>query len=423
MENIMLAAGAFLLGATLIRLSAALYQTRRMFAVAQSRQDALNADFREQACLALATSQPERAEDDRGWRGSRGFRIAKKVEEAEGISSLYLEPLDGKAVPLFVPGQHLTLEVDVPGWDKPLTRCYSLSDAPLQTDRYRITVKRLDAQDDKPKDEGGIVSSHLVDAAEAGTSLNVRAPGGRFYLNTIEDRPIVCIAGGIGITPIMSMLSTAAVFRQPREAWLFYGVRNRGHHSFFRDLQLAAQRFDGLRSVVCYSQPTEQCEMGRDFQHRGRVSIELLQAALPHKDFVYYLCGPAEMIDELTRGLRAWGVPDRDIRVEAFGAKTTQVQHLAAMSPDSLDQEPARIDFTLSAKTLHWKPEDHVLLDMAEKGGIGLSCGCRAGQCGSCMVAVREGKVKHLVKPGVPLPKGFCLPCIAVPQGEVVLEA
>ena len=233
MSELIIGAGTALLGATLLRASGALFRSLRGRRAARRRDAGTIEGFRERAYLVLAQAQPKNADPVRGWRGLRKFRVTRKVKEAEGVYSLYLKPYDGKPVPLFVPGQHLTLQVQVQDQPKPLTRCYSLSDAPVFPDRYRVTVKQLTPPDEAPGAPPGLVSSHLHEVLREGATLNVQAPSGRFYLDLTKDRPVVMIAGGIGITPLMSMLGAMHAFGRPSEAWLFYGLRNRREHTFY----------------------------------------------------------------------------------------------------------------------------------------------------------------------------------------------
>jgi len=418
----MIGAGFVILGVTLLEIVVSFYQTGCQNRTLRWRASEALEDFRKRAFFALAKSEPERSGAMSGWNGTRKFYVARKVAEAKDVWSFYLRPYDGKPVPLFVPGQHLTIQLTIPDEPRPAIRCYSVSDAPLFSNQYRITIKRLGPQSADPLASGGLVSNYFQDALPERATLNVRAPSGRFYLDFTEDRPVVMIAGGIGVTPIVSMLKAAATFGQPAEAWLFYGVRDRREHAFYEEIHQAAQKHGKVRQIVCYSRPSDNCVKGRDYHHRGHVTMDLLRSVLPHRRFVFYLCGPASMMEMLTSGLRAWGVPDKDIRTEAFGANTIKAQPEAHDIGDSPTGTTLPISFTRSRMTLNWTPECRVLLELAEKNGVNLHTGCRAGQCGTCMVSVSEGKVRHIVEPGMPLAEGFCLPCVAVPESKLVLD-
>lgn len=423
MNEMMLGVGLVVLGATLLSLTTTLYQARRRTRKLRIGARQALGDFSRRAFHALAQTRPERSNSASGWKGSRNFYVARKVAEARDVYSYYLKPCDGKPVPLFVPGQHLTVKVAIPGEPQQLTRCYSLSEAPLSSDQYRITVKRLDPPSAEPLAPRSLVSNHFHETMHQDATLNVRAPSGNFCLDFADDRPVVLMAGGIGVTPIMSMLNATAAFGQTREAWLFYGIRNRGEHAFHHEIQQAAQRHGNIYPIVCYSRPTKTCVKGRDYDHHGHITVDSLKSVLPHKSYVFYVCGPSGMMETITRDLRAWGVPEQDIRTEAFAAATVKVRPAPRCRGDSPAGTPLSVKFIRSGKTVNWSSECDVLLDLAECNGINLYTGCRAGQCGSCMVSVAKGKVRHLVEPGLPLNEGFCLPCVGVPESELVLDA
>lgn len=162
------------------------------------------------------------------WPGFRTFRVERKVAEdaAQSVCSFYLVPEDGRPLPPFLPGQFLTFRLDLPratGGVEHAVRCHSLSDSP-KAGNYRISIKRV------PPTAGSAVppgrsSGYFHDQVAAGSLLQVRAPAGRFCLDR-SDAPVVLIAGGIGITPLLSILNWCVAEQPRREVWLFYGVRD-----------------------------------------------------------------------------------------------------------------------------------------------------------------------------------------------------
>ncbi len=142
----------------------------------------------------------------RGWDGVRAFLVDRKVPESETITSFYLKPQDGEPLPPYLPGQFLTFRLNVPEHPTPLTRTYSLSDSPHR-DYYRVSIKRLSAPEDQPDLPPGLSSNHFHDHVERGTRLCLKAPRGKFYLDPTDDTPIVLLSGGVGLTPVISMLN------------------------------------------------------------------------------------------------------------------------------------------------------------------------------------------------------------------------
>ena len=134
----------------------------------------------------------------------------------------------------------------------------------------------------------------------------------------------------------------------------------------------------------------------------------------------FYICGPPPMMETIVNDLEAWGVPEEDINFEAFGPATVKKSHEA---PPVADGTTFTVEFSRSKKTIEWKPADGTLLELGEDNGIKINCGCRAGNCGACLTAVKDGDVEYLHKPGKKPEAGSCLVCIARPNGPVVLDA
>lgn len=421
MEEILQVVSAVVLSGAMIQAAALVFRAARQNARVRQREALALEGFVHRARRAVGRARPKPAKRVENWTGVRKFSIERKVREAAGTYSFHLKPHDGKPLPPFVPGQHLTVEVAVPGQSQPQVRCYSLSDAPGSRDFYRITVKRIGEGEKGPGSPEGVVSSRLHELPE-GATINVRAPGGQFFLDVRQTRPIVLIAGGIGITPLLSMLNTICNYGLKREVYLFYGVRDRSHHAMYDHLKALQRRYKNFHLVVCYSRPTPTCKKDRDYDHKGHVTVPLMRFLLPFKGCEFYLCGPGGMIRSITEGLRDSGVPEADIKMEAFGPASLEP---AAPPPAQArsKQDSVKISFQKSGKTLDWSPAARSLLDLAESNGVSLNSGCRAGQCGSCAVGIKDGRVRYLAKPGLTPPKGQCLACITVPESDLVLDA
>ena len=130
-----------------------------------------------------------------------------KVLEANDLCSFYLAPHDGQALPPYLPGQYLTFQFMPQGSERPVTRCYSLSDSPTHPDYYRVTVKRLRAKAGVTGSHDGLVSTHLHHEVTPDALLDVKAPSGQFHLDMETQSPVVLTGGGIGLTPVLSMLN------------------------------------------------------------------------------------------------------------------------------------------------------------------------------------------------------------------------
>ncbi len=374
--------------------------------------------FERRVEMSLRRAEAERDLAGGTWTGFRKLKVASKTLEADGIHSFELVAHNGRPLPPFMPGQYLTFQLRIPGHPKPLVRCYSLSDAPGQGDRYRISVKKVEPPagvDCAP----GVVSSYFNDVVEEGDILDVRAPSGAFCCDPVSEQPLVLIAGGIGITPVLSMLNAVCADPGEREVWLFYGVRNRRQHAFAAHIAGLRKRYPSLHVVTVYSDPTPDCVEGEDYDRIGRIDLEVLKAHLPSSNYAFYICGPAPMMEVVSSDLRAWGVPSEDVRIEAFGAATVQRQpHESAAIPAG----GIEVVFDRTEKTVTWDGSLDSILDLAERNGIALESGCRAGHCGTCTVAIKEGVVDYIAKPVEVPERGTCLACISVPKSRLVLD-
>ncbi len=369
--------------------------------------------------LALARLQLKRQENAGSWNGNRKFEISRIVKESVDASSFYLVPHDKKPLPSFLPGQFLTFEIDVPGQRKRVVRCYSLSDRP-RPDYYRVTIKRVPAPTAVPAAKPGLVSNHFHTAFKVGDILDVKAPGGGFFLDTSRLTPVVLLAGGVGITPIMSMVNEIMAVTPQREIWLFLGVRNGSEHLMKEPLEQLARTNDRLRLHVSYSQPAATDAQGRDYHHAGRLDISLLREKLPANNFDYFMCGPGPMMADLNEGLLAWGVPEESIHLEAFGPASVKRTAPPTGEPAS---PQLKVSFSRTKKDAAWDGQAESLLDLALAEGVPIAYGCRAGNCGTCKTAIKSGKAKHRKKPGCEVEAGTCLTCIALPESDLSLDA
>ena len=376
----------------------------------------------------IAEAKKRRSENALAWNGYRKFVVERKRQEAEGICSFYLVAHDRKPLPTFKPGQYLTFRLSIPGREKPVIRCYSLSDSP-HPDQFRVTIKRVGSPPDAPSAPPGLVSNYFHEQLAEGDILDVQAPRGHFFLEPEHERPAVLIAGGVGVTPLLSMINSIVATRSAREVLFFYGVRNRAEHAFKDRLEEVLEQHANIRLVVAYSKPTAEDEQneGRDYHHNGRVDIELIKSYLQSTNYQFYICGPPAMMETLNKQLIKWGVAKQDINTEAFGPATVSKAFAKAQKSTASSKKTSlvdtRITFAKSGKTCEWSETVENLLDLAEANGVKIESGCRAGNCGTCVVAVKSGSVRYVTEHGAELEAGTCLTCIAAPDGNVVLDA
>jgi len=245
-----------------------------------------------------------------GWSGFRNFVVSRKIKESELITSFYLSPQDGGAISAYLPGQYITLRVQPEGEEYTHIRHYSLSTASGQP-YYRITVKREDRAANKP---AGIVSAYLHEAVDVGTVVEVSAPAGDFTLDQSIDIPVVLIGGGVGLTPMVSMLETLATEQPGRKVTYIHAAINGRLHAMKGLIDELNQSHPLLTSYVCYESPAE----GDTFDKSGYIDLPWLQKVVDsNSDF--YFCGPTPFMSTIFKALQEWSIPQERIHFEFFG--------------------------------------------------------------------------------------------------------
>ena len=381
---------------------------------------------RDQRAAAEAAKPPE------AWKGWRPMTVARKQDEGGDICSFYLEDPTQPRLPSFTPGQFLAVRVPAGADAKNMTRCYSLSEA-QRDGHYRISVKRDRGYKGSPP---GVVSNFMHDEVTEGTTVDVQAPKGAFVLDPRAPAPpriAVLIAGGVGITPLLSMLEGLLDEEtSTRPVILFYGVANGDGHAMKRHLEaLAADHANRFSLKVCYSRPRDVDQFGADYHHEGRVTTDLVLEVLDGDEADFYLCGPGPMMEMMVPQLRERGIPEPQIHYEAFGPASVPAPKKAKPTEPAAETkgvEPSgngsgSITFSQEDQRISWDGTKETILDAAEAAGVGLDAGCRQGHCGTCEVRVIEGAVRYLSEPQHSPEEGTCLTCIAAPDGDIVLDA
>jgi nitric oxide dioxygenase len=248
-----------------------------------------------------------------GWNGWRGFVVESTKQESNVIRSFVLVPIDGGAVIRHRPGQYLTFALDVPGAGH-LKRNYSISSAP-EDRSYRISVKR----EAKPGTPLGLASNWLHDQAGPSTTLSVAPPAGEFFLDERDDGPIVLLSGGVGFTPLMSMLESIVRSGSGRPIWYVHGAENGQVHAMGEHARELAAQAPNVTVRTFYHVPGPEDVAGRDYDERGLISADWLSRNTPREDAAYYLCGPRPFLRAMVGGLARTGVPLARIRYEFFG--------------------------------------------------------------------------------------------------------
>lgn len=318
----------------------------------------------------------------------------------------------------FEAGQFVPVRVQADG--QQLVRCYSISSAPEASGYVEISVKRV-----------GQVSGMLHATIRPGSLLAARSPAGKFTYPSQDDRPIVLVAGGVGITPLMSMLRHGVHAEPARPITLLYSARNEQEFAFRDELTWMARRHSQIRVVLTAS---ADCSLVNS--RVGRIDASFLRQEVPDAvGSVFMLCGPPDMI-QATRGWVAdMGVPASHIRFEVFqpaaaiGALTSPDTAVADGTAGDTGSAASRrdnvqLDFTRSRRQIRVDQRE-TLLDAAEKAGVGVPSLCRSGVCGTCRTKLVSGDVQCTSDTLSPSEReqGWVLPCVAWAKSDCSIDA
>jgi ferredoxin-NADP reductase len=337
-------------------------------------------------------------------------RLQLKVSEIKketGTTKTIRFISSGRRLPPFQAGQYINLFVKI--GDVRTSRPYSLSSAPHQTGFYDITVRKV---------ESGFVSSYLLDELQVGDELESTAPAGYFYHNPIfHGKDLVFLAGGSGITPLMSMIREVTDRGLNLNIHLIYGSRNYEDIIYYDEIEERAARHSQFRVTHVISEPpsdyTGCC---------GFISADLLRDVLGDvSDKTFYLCGPDAMYRFCRQELSNLCIPKKKIRNEMFGppADITSDQYWPT-------QINPRTTFKVTVHNGKTFPAvaGETLMASLERAGLSVPSSCRSGECSLCRTKLLSGTVFH--PRSVKLRKsdikyGYIHPCVAYPLEDLLI--
>ncbi len=316
----------------------------------------------------------------------------------------------------FTQGQYLTLRATIDGQD--LRRSYSIC-AGVDDAQLRVGVRKV---------RGGVFSNWINTHLKVGDTVQVMAPQGRFYvpLKPEERRHHVGIAGGSGITPILSIMKTVLA-REPRsEFTLIYGNRALASTMFKEELEdLKNKYLTRLTLHHVFSDEHTDAAINHGVMNRDKLG-EFLSSLVPAASISHaYICGPFQMNDEAEAALQAAGVPEERIHIERFGVAPTGGQAADAVvhAPQPGDAEHAKVVIIRDGlkREIEFRKEQPSILDCASAAGLEMPFSCTSGVCGTCRAKVVEGKVRmerNFALDKAEVEAGFVLTCQAHPLTE-----
>ena len=244
-----------------------------------------------------------------GWEGTRAFRIVNKTPRSALITSFEMEPVDGLPVADYQPGQYLAVWLKPEEFEFQEIRQYSLTRKP-DGKSYRIAVKRED---------GGQVSSWLHNAAKEGDVIYLAAPAGDFFLQVTPQTPVTLISGGVGQTPMLSMLDTLAKNRHSAQVNWFHAAENGEVHAFADEVNALGAQLPNFTSHLWYRTPTDADRQAKAFDSEGLMALSPLADSLQDAQMQFYLCGPVVFMQYAAKQLVELGVNAEHIHYECFG--------------------------------------------------------------------------------------------------------
>lgn len=345
------------------------------------------------------------------WKGQ--LRVGSIVVETPSVKTFRLLPAsEGGVLPFtFVPGQFLNVAFWIGG--ARMNRSYSISSSPTQREYVEITVRR------EPR---GAVSRHIVDLLKVGSLIEASGPVGKFTFDGTEADSIVLIAGGVGITPMMSIARYLTERSWPGEIFLIYACRVPGDIIFAEELAALQQANPRLHVTIAMSRPEGTNWKGA----RGRITKELLAQTVP--DIAarrVHVCGPPTMMDAIKAALIELGVPPEQVKTEAFGAAKPTPAPAGTISAPTAPATGPLVTFSHNSKSAKCKAGQTVL-ELSEELGIGIQNSCRLGTCGLCKVKMTSGEVDMAVQDALDADDkatGIILACQAKPKSDIAVEA
>ncbi|HUG45524.1 MAG TPA: ferredoxin--NADP reductase [Sphingomicrobium sp.] len=344
------------------------------------------------------------------------LRVAEIVPETAEANSIRFEvPDELRDVFQFKAGQHLTLKAEIDGEE--VRRNYSLCTAPDEQS-WMVTVKRI---------PGGVFSNWVGDELKPGDVIDVMPPHGSFItrFNATANRRLVGIAGGSGITPVMSLLRTCLKSEPDSRFTLFYGNRDSNSIIFLEELARLKDRYLDRLEVYHFLDLEEgEVELFNGMLDRKRLdeAVERLVGS-PGEVSDWFICGPGPMMDSAESSLIDRSVPKDRIHIERFTAD--RPPETLASQMDDLKTKAAGVvmSVTIDGRTRKVPFKESNILDSARVAGLPAPFACKAGVCATCRAKVTSGKVEMAARYGLTdeeIEEGYVLTCQSVPAGDGV---
>ncbi|WP_395622360.1 2Fe-2S iron-sulfur cluster-binding protein [Sphingomonas daechungensis] len=344
------------------------------------------------------------------------LKVAEIVPETADANSIrFVIPPELREAFAFKAGQHLTLKAEIDGED--VRRNYSLCTAPAEQD-WMVTVKRI---------AGGLFSNWVGDNLKAGDTVEVMPPHGSFTTEfaPTAKRHIVGIAGGSGITPVLSLLKTTLKEEPESQFTLLYGNRDSSSIIFLEELAELKDRYLGRLSLHHFLAEEEgDIDLFNGMLDRARCDEAITSlVGDPASVDAWFICGPGPMMDAAEGALLDRNIDKERIHIERFTADRPSAALAAEMAQLQTQAAGMAMSVTLDGRTRKVAFTEANILDSTRASGLPAPFACKAGVCATCRAKVTSGKVEMAARYGLTdeeIASGYVLTCQSVPVGDGV---
>lgn len=339
----------------------------------------------------------------------RNFIITKITSESTTIKSFYLKRADNAPLEDYFPGQFISVRVKPNGIDNEHIRNYTLSDSPKKN-YFRLTIKR---------ESNGIVSKHFHDVIKTGDVIGLSKPTGNFYLSINNSKPTVLLSGGVGITPMLSMLEYITENEPDKKVFFLHSSTNKDVQPMLSRLKELGLKNRNLFLSIHHTKPKNDEVPRIDYDYTGLITKEYLERILPNAEPDFYICGPVNFMETMFKYLLELGINEESINYEFFG----EGKNLGNQKQiENINTAAFKIHFTKSLVEADWDSKNANILELAESVGISPQNSCRMGTCATCETTLHKGSIEYDPEPFMESPAGKVLICCARPTSDIEIE-
>ncbi len=347
------------------------------------------------------TSSSANTNSNLEWISPEKLKIHNIIDETSDVKTFQFKRISKDKFPIFKPGQFMSFQINNQG---KVFRSYSLSGSCENQNIMEVSIKKLP--------DG--IGSGWFHSLKVGDTVTAHPPGGHFTNNDLaESSPRIFVAGGIGVTPFLSMIQTALQRGQKHQIHLFYGARTRDDLAFHKLLQLLEKRNHNFSYTPVLSEKTDHWH-----GETGFITFDLISAKASsltsNSATNYYFCGPPILTESVSKSLMDNNIQKTNIHSEKFASPST-------ISEDDIEHIEAKIHYKGEVYNYSGKQN---LLEFLEDQKVEMDFSCRSGVCGACKVKIKKGSVNALTDSGLidDEKKSHILTCVCWPKEDLYLE-